>query len=105
MARPDFRSQARSRLSEEREQLSAHQVGLAAFRSESEQVVGGVAYDGYREIEERFADLVLRSDVGIIDVTWALKEAKTTEVSRLVRQRKLDLQLLDDEFKEVLTER
>lgn len=98
-------SAVRATLAEERVQLSAHQAGLAAFRSESEQVVGGVAYDGYREIEERFADLVLRSDVGIIDVTWALKEAKTTEVSRLVRQRKLDLQLLDDEFKEVLTER
>lgn len=95
----------RAALAEEAARLAADRGDLAAFNGESEQVVGGVAFDGYREIEARFRDLVLRSDVGVIDVTWALKEAKTNEASRLVRQQKLDLQLLDDEFKEVLIER
>lgn len=92
-------------LAEEAERLRANRGELATYRAASDQVVGGVAYDGYREIERRFSDLVLRSEVGTIDVSWALKEAKTSEVSRLVRQQKADLQLLDDEFKEVLIDR
>ncbi|MBK8480851.1 MAG: tetratricopeptide repeat protein [Proteobacteria bacterium] len=98
-------TKVRVTLAEEAERLSVQRGELASYRAASDRVIGGVAHDGYREIEHRFRDLVLRSDVGVIDVSWALKEAKTSEASRLVRQQKADLQLLDDEFKEVLIDR
>ena len=48
---------------------------------------------------QRFYEIVVRADVGIIDVAWALKDSKSKEVSGLVRQQKMDLKLLDEEFK------
>ena len=58
----------------------------------------------FKNIRERFYQVVVRSDVGIVDVSWALKQNKTDENSRLVREKKRELKLLDDEFKEVLKE-
>ena len=48
--------------------------------------------------------IVVRADVGIIDVAWALKDQSTHEENRLVAERKRELKLLDDEFKDVLKE-
>ena len=45
---------------------------------------------------------MVRADVGIIDVAWALKQQRTEAISRMVREQKRELKLLDDEFKEVL---
>ena len=49
----------------------------------------------------RFYNIVLRAEVGIIDVAWALKESSTKNSTRLVAERKRELKLLDDEFKQV----
>ena len=37
----------------------------------------------------------------VVRLTWALKDAKSKDVSQLVMQRKVDLKLLDDEYGEV----
>ncbi len=65
---------------------------------------GGLAQAMFTRVADRFYDLVVRSDVGIIDVAWALKQNKTDENSRLTREKKRELKLLDDEFKDVLKE-
>ena len=43
----------------------------------------------------------MRAEVGIIDVAWALKDSSTRNTNRLVAERKRELKLLDDEFKQV----
>ena len=65
-------------------------------------MVGSLTYASFRDVAQKFYEIVVRSEVGIIDVAWALKDSKSKEVSSLVRQRKRDLKMLDDEFKEVL---
>ena len=47
--------------------------------------------------------MVVRAEVGIIDVAWALKDSSTRNTNRLVAERKRELKLLDDEFKQVDT--
>jgi TolA-binding protein len=95
----------RAALSEEKERVSKYVVEAADYKGRTDTVAGGITYAGFQKVAKRFYEIVVRADVGIIDVAWALKDAKSKEVSRLVRQQKMDLKLLDAEFKEVLKEK
>jgi len=94
----------RAALNEEKERVGKYEVEAAEYTDKSDKVAGAITYDGFQIVAQRFYEIVVRADVGIIDVAWALKDAKSKEVSRLVRQQKMDLKVLDEEFKEVLRE-
>jgi len=94
----------RAALNEEKDRVAKYEVEAADYKTRSDTVAGGITYQGFQEVANRFYEIVVRADVGIIDVAWALKDAKSKEVSRLVRQQKMDLKVLDEEFKEVLRE-
>ena len=89
-------------LDEEHQLVSKYNTEIGEYKTQTDQVAGGITYLGFKKVAARFYEIVVRADVGIIDVAWALKDEKSKEVSRLVRQQKMDLKLLDDEFKEVL---
>jgi tetratricopeptide (TPR) repeat protein len=97
-------SSIRTTLKEEKEAVSKYTTETAEYKKETDTVAGAITYEGFQHVAGRFYEIVVRADVGIIDVAWALKDAKSKEVSRLVRQQKMDLKVLDDEFKEVLQE-
>lgn len=100
----DKLSAIRSVINEEKARVAAYDTEAGEYQTKTDMVAGTVTYDGFQVVAKRFYDIVVRSDVGVIDVAWALKDAKTKQVSKLVRQRKMDLKLLDTEFKEVLKE-
>ncbi|MBI3179909.1 MAG: hypothetical protein HYZ27_09630, partial [Deltaproteobacteria bacterium] len=84
--------------------LESHRQKVTGVRDEAKVVVGEIAQASFADVERKFQDIVLRADVGIVDVAWALKEAKTHEISRRVNEQSRELKLLDDEFAEVLAE-
>ena len=92
----------RAAIAEEKGRVSRYDGEETGYRGETNTVAGTITYAGFRAVAKRFYDIVVRSEVGVIDVAWALKDAKSKEVSGLVRQRKMDTKLLDEEFKEVL---
>jgi TolA-binding protein/uncharacterized membrane-anchored protein YhcB (DUF1043 family) len=93
-----------SALVDEKAHVVAYRDVLAGYRNESAEVGGGVVAQNFKNVSGRFYNIVVRADVGIIDVAWALKDSATKEVNRLVAERKRELKLLDDEFREVLKE-
>lgn len=66
--------------------------------------MGDVARLSFDRVRQRFQDIVLRADVGVVDVAWALKEAQTSAISRQVNDQRRELKVLDAEFAEVLRE-
>jgi tetratricopeptide (TPR) repeat protein len=90
-----------SQLVDEKAHVVGYRTTLAGYTGESAEVGGGVVAENFKKVTKRFYDVVVRSDVGIIDVAWALKDSATRETSRLVAERKRELKLLDDEFKQV----
>lgn len=94
--------EVQARLFAEKENVKGYRQTLATALGETGDVGGAVLSDALRSTAKRFYDIVVRSDVGILDVAWALKQQRTERVSRLVREQKRELKLLDDEFKEVL---
>ena len=61
-----------------------------------------VAADSLSAVAAEFNDLVLKADVGIIDVAWARKQGVTDKVSTLVRELQDKTRELEIQFNDVL---
>jgi hypothetical protein len=92
-------------LSDEGGKLEGYRATLVTLNGETEDTVGGLAYLNYRQVQQRFYDLVLKADVGVVDVGWADREEHRTRIENLTRERARALQSLDDEFREIMDER
>jgi tetratricopeptide (TPR) repeat protein len=86
---------------QERDRLAGYRSELTELSVEAEEVVGGVAYENFSSVRKRFHDLILKADVGIIDVAWLKKEEHTSRINELTKGRLNDIKALDDEFQEV----
>ncbi len=91
-------------LDQETVKLDGYKQRLGDLERESEDVIGGITFENYRRVQQRFYDLVLRADVGRIDVSWAEREEHRMRVEMLTRERVRDTQALDDEFREIMDE-
>jgi tetratricopeptide (TPR) repeat protein len=87
---------------EETANLARYRAALGSLGGETEEVVGAIAYLSFNRVRDRFYDLVLRADVGKIDVAWAKREDHRIRVDTLTRERARELQVLDDEFRDVM---
>lgn len=94
----------RGYIATEKEELRLASTKLGGVLGESQAVGGGLAQAMFGKVAERFYDLVVRSDVGIIDVAWGLKDQKTQEVTKLTTQKNLEIRALDEDFKKLLEE-
>jgi tetratricopeptide (TPR) repeat protein len=88
----------------EKEELARAGEKLGAVLDASKTLGGGLAQAMFTKVADKFYDLVVRSDVGIIDVSWGLKDQKTQAVTRLTNLRNQELKALDDDFRRVLQE-
>jgi TolA-binding protein len=94
----------KSLIATEKTNLEAAGGKLTAVLNESQSVGGGLAETMLARAADRFYDLTVQSDVGLIDVSWGIKDAKTQSVSKLINQQKLELQAADDDFQPLLRE-
>ncbi len=89
---------------EETANLARYRTALRSLEGETVDVVGAITYLSFNRIHSRFYDLVLRADVGKIDVAWARREEHRLKIDALTRERARELQALDDEFRDVMDE-
>lgn len=94
----------REKLVTERAQLQAESTQLGTIVGESQSLGGGLAQAVLKRVTDRFYDIVVQSDVGLIDVSWGLKDQKTSTLSKLVNQQKLEFKAVDEDFKALLQE-
>jgi hypothetical protein len=94
----------RQQVATESTRIEGYRTALTELETEAEDVVGAVTYTNFLAVQQRFYDLVLRSDVGDIDVAWAIREEHRTRVEMLTLDRTHELQALDDEFREITDE-
>ena len=63
-------------LASEKEELVRAGEKLGAVLDASKTLGGGLAQAMFTKVADKFYDLVVRLDVGIIDVSWGLKDQK-----------------------------
>jgi tetratricopeptide (TPR) repeat protein len=96
--------QLKQQLVTERSDLQAANAKLGGIISESQSLGGGLAFAMLGKVTDRFYELVVQSDVGLVDVAWGLKDSRTSTVSKLINQQKMELKTVEEDFKQVLEE-
>ena len=94
----------RTGLETERINLKTSADKLTSLTTESQDVGGGLAQTIVGRVKDRFYEVVVQSDVGLIDVAWGLKDDKTQKLSKLINQQKNELKALDEDFRGILEE-
>jgi signal transduction histidine kinase len=97
-------AQIREKIDAEKVHLASHNQKLGGILGESQDLGGGLAHVMLTKVTERFYDLVVQSDVGLVDVSWGLKDYKTSTLNKLINQQKLELKSVEDDFKSLLEE-
>jgi len=94
----------REKLSHEKTELALVNGKLGGVLSESQTVGGGLAQAMLGKVTDRFYELVVESDVGLVDVSWGLKDQKSTTLSKLINQQKMERKAVEDDFRSLLEE-
>ena len=92
----------RKYLDAEKDELAAASGKLGTIVDDSKGIGGGLAQAMFAKVADKFYDLVVRSDVGIIDVAWGLKDQKTGAVNKLTNQKNQEMKALDEDFRKIL---
>jgi hypothetical protein len=93
---------AKTTLDTERGSLAAFDKDLADVSGEATEAAGAVLTRGFGEALIHLYDIVIRSDVGTVDVAWSQKEDNDDDLKRLNLARARELKQLRDEFKDIL---
>ncbi|MFT3838835.1 MAG: tetratricopeptide repeat protein [Myxococcaceae bacterium] len=92
----------RSTVQSEQALLDGYGKDVVGISSNAKELVGRIAFDSFKRVRQSFYDLVLKADVGVVDVAFTRKQDKTAQIQKLSSQKDRELKQLDDEFKEVL---
>jgi hypothetical protein len=71
---------------------------------DTKNLVGRIALNSFKRVQKQFYHLILKADVGIIDVAWDRKTDKSKQIQKLAQEKSHQLKLLDQDFAEVLKE-
>ncbi|MFP2910967.1 tetratricopeptide repeat protein, partial [Pyxidicoccus sp. 3LFB2] len=94
----------REKVVAEQQLLQRYEAEVASVTGDARNLVGRIAYESFRRVRQQFYDLVLKADVGVVDVAFTEKQDKTTEIQKLSGQKDKALRELDNEFRDVLVE-
>ncbi|PRP96343.1 tetratricopeptide repeat protein [Enhygromyxa salina] len=91
-------------LREERVNLDRYKLELEDNKGEARELVGEVMQASYRDVVGELANLVTRSEVGLLDVAWAIQEVESEEIRRLETTRDRETRELQRVIDEALEE-
>lgn len=60
-------------LAEEKAKLAGYRQQVALYAPSSKEVVGGVALQNFRKVSQMVQGVLVKADVGVLDVVWAIK--------------------------------
>jgi len=93
---------AKDTLAKERVNVDAYKAELNEYELESRAIGGTILGASFTNVKAKFYDVIVRTDVGSIDVVWSQKEDADDELKRLNLSRSRELKLITDEFKDIL---
>jgi tetratricopeptide (TPR) repeat protein len=94
----------RARVALEKQAVSSQVEALDAVQLETKNMVGQIAYRSFSEVRAQFYKLVLKADLGLVDVAWARKRVRIERIQQLSAQKASELQQLDDDYRDLLRE-
>jgi hypothetical protein len=104
-------STASAALAAVKSELEQQKVALADYKkeyddseAESRSLGGTVLGQSFRDVKSKFYDVIVRADVGVIDVSWSRREESEDELKRLNLEKQREAKQIRDEFREIIEE-
>jgi hypothetical protein len=94
----------RRTIAEEKARLASYTQEFKNYEGESHVLGGEVLGSAFGVVAGKFRDVLMRSDVGIVDVSWSHKESNERLRRRLVLDRARERKTLDSDFRDVIEE-
>jgi tetratricopeptide (TPR) repeat protein len=94
--------EVRVTLTQTKAALAASRTELADLEAEARSIGGQVLAASEKLVKAKLYDIVIRTDVGNVDVSWSEKEDTDDDLKRLNLSRQRELKQLKDEFKDIL---
>jgi hypothetical protein len=94
--------QLREKVLGEQQLLAEYENNTRAVSGNARNLVGRIAFDSFKRVRQQFYDLVLKANVGNVDVAFTRKQDKTQQIQKMSAEKDRELRELDGEFKEVL---
>ena len=89
-------------LSEEQARMLGIRTTLDTLRADGARLTGTVAQASFGRVRDRLNGIMMRANIGVLDVAWQQKEELTKEIGELVRRRQDALSIIDADFEEIL---
>jgi hypothetical protein len=96
--------EAKNILATEEKNLAEYKSELAGYETEAKAAGATVLGASFKNVKAKFYDVIVRTDVGNVDVAWSEKEDTDDDLKRLNLARSRELKQLKDEFKDILDE-
>jgi tetratricopeptide (TPR) repeat protein len=94
--------QLREKVLGEQQLLAEYENNTRSVSGDARNLVGRIAFDSFKRVRQQFYDLVLKANVGNVDVAFTKKQDKTQQIQKMSAEKDRELRSLDGEFKEVL---
>lgn len=85
-------------IEKERQNLAEYKRLASSMIEDSRELIGKMGYSGFRQVNRLFSDLVLKADVGLVDVVWKQKEEIDKKIGKLREDQDKELKEIQDEF-------
>jgi len=93
-----------SALADEKAKLAAYTQEYNNYDGESHQLGGEVLGLAFGVVAKKLYEVLIRSDVGLVDVAWSVKESADGVLRRLTLDQARETRTLDSEFADVIQE-
>jgi chromosome segregation ATPase len=94
----------RERVAEERVALAAQDGALDVVQAASRELFGAVALHAMTEVRAQLHRLVLKADLGLVDVAWSRKRQRLEKIQQLAVQKNVETDQLEREHRPLLRE-
>ncbi len=94
----------RARLNAEKVAIAGHSGTLDGIQSVSKDVVGRIAVKSIADVRAQFYRVILKADVGMVDVAWSRKRARLEKIQQLSMQKAAEVETLDREYRALVRE-
>ena len=94
----------RSRLNRESEFVLSERQRFTGAKSDVGDTAGEISARYWQSVFDQIRDMVLNADLGIVDLAWLQKDARSKELSETLEERKKEREILEQDFKQFLKE-
>jgi hypothetical protein len=92
------------RIAAERAELELQEAQLAAVAEDAKDIIGRIAVRSFGLVRAQFDRLVLKAEVGQLDVAWSRKRERVETMQRLTQQKDASLQAFERDLRRLLRE-